>query len=57
MATRITCPNCRRLLLLPPGCTAEVLSCPRCLAQIENPQAAETSIGLRPEVPPRASRA
>ncbi len=52
MATRITCPNCRRLLLLPADCTAEVLSCPRCLTPIDNPQAAEAPISLPTEAPP-----
>ncbi len=52
MTTRITCPNCRRLLLLPPGCTAEVLSCPRCLAQIDNPQTAEAPPSVLAETLP-----
>ncbi len=53
MNTRITCPNCRRLLLLPADCTAEVLSCPRCLTAIDNPQAAEAPTNVPAEAPPR----
>lgn len=52
MSTRITCPGCGRILVLPPDCTAEVLSCPRCLTRIDNPQAAEVSTGVQVEAPP-----
>jgi hypothetical protein len=52
MSTRITCQGCGRLLVLPPDCTAEVLSCPRCLTRIDNPQAAGSIYPLQAEVPP-----
>lgn len=56
MSTRITCPSCNRLLMLPDDCTADVLSCPRCLARIPNPQAPRTSESVQVERPaaPRA---
>jgi hypothetical protein len=52
MSTRITCPGCGRLLVLPPDCTAELLSCPRCLTRIDNPQAAGSIYAVQAEVPP-----
>jgi hypothetical protein len=52
MPTQITCPSCHRLLALPDDCTARLLSCPRCLAQIENPQAADRSSAVQAEAPP-----
>ena len=52
MPTRITCPGCGRVLVLPSDCTAEVLSCPRCLTRIDNPQAAGPSTAVQAEAPP-----
>jgi hypothetical protein len=57
MSTRLTCPGCGRALLLPADCTAELLSCPRCLARIPNPQAPDTSAAIQatpPAAPPSA---
>jgi hypothetical protein len=56
MSTRLTCPGCGRTLLLPDDCTAELLSCPRCLAHIPNPQAGDTSAAVQttPSPPPPA---
>ncbi len=51
MSTRITCPGCHRSLLLKVDCTAEALSCPRCLARIPNPQARVTSTEVQAETP------
>lgn len=62
MSTRLTCPGCGRALLLPADCTAELLSCPRCLARIPNPQALDTSAAIQatpsaapPSAPPSTS--
>lgn len=52
MSTRITCPGCGRTLLLPSDCTAELLSCPRCLTRINNPQAAPASTAVQTQMPP-----
>lgn len=52
MSTRITCPGCGRALVLPSDCTAEVLSCPRCLARIDNPQASGAIYAVRAGEPP-----
>ncbi|HEY7311713.1 MAG TPA: hypothetical protein VH643_20290 [Gemmataceae bacterium] len=57
MSTRITCPGCNRLLMLPDDCTADVLSCPRCLARIPNPQALRSSDAVQAEPPPPSSPA
>lgn len=51
MATRISCPNCRRQLLLPSDCTASVLACPQCAAEISNPQTAPSSAGVQTDLP------
>jgi hypothetical protein len=51
MSARITCPGCNRVLLLPNDCTADVLSCPRCLARIPNPQAPRASDAVQAEPP------
>ncbi len=52
MATRISCPSCTRLLLLPADCTAEVLTCPQCRAEIPNPQGTNTPSPVQAELPP-----
>ncbi len=52
MATRISCPSCTRLLLLPADCTAEVLTCPQCRAEIPNPQGTNTPSPVQVELPP-----
>jgi hypothetical protein len=54
MSTRLTCPGCGRSLFLPDDCTAELLSCPRCLAHIPNPQAGDTPAAVQttPSPPP-----
>lgn len=52
MSTHITCPGCGRRLILPSDCTAEVLSCPRCLSRIDNPQAGSTAYAVQGEAPP-----
>lgn len=57
MASRITCPGCHRILMLPDDCTAEALSCPRCLANIPNPQAPGASTGVQAEPPSPAAPA
>ena len=51
MSTRLTCPSCHRLLMLPDDCTADVLSCPRCLARIPNPQAPAVSDAVQAQPP------
>ena len=51
MSMRITCPKCRRQLLLPSDCTAEVLSCPGCRTEIANPQSTPASTGVQAEAP------
>ena len=51
MSTRISCPGCGRSLRLPTDCTAETLSCPRCLARIPNPQASVTSAAIQAATP------
>ncbi len=62
MSTRLTCPGCGRILLLPADCTAETLSCPRCLARIPNPQAApgptavQTTVSSPPPPPTSLTR-
>jgi hypothetical protein len=55
MSTHLTCPGCGRVLILPGGCTAEVLSCPRCLAHLDNPQTAARSADVQTETPPARS--
>jgi hypothetical protein len=56
MATRISCPNCRRQLLLPSDCTASVLACPQCAAEISNPQTVPSIEGVQADLPaPRAA--
>ncbi len=54
MSMRLTCPGCGRSLLLPDDCTAELLSCPRCLANIPNPRTAPDSLAVQttPSPPP-----
>jgi hypothetical protein len=52
MSTRLTCPGCHRVLLLPSDCTAETVSCPRCLALIPNPQAAPGPTAVQETLPP-----
>ena len=52
MSMRITCPGCGRILVLPSDCTAEVLSCPRCLTRIDNPRTMEPFTGVQVEAPP-----
>jgi hypothetical protein len=51
MSSRLTCPGCGRFLLLPGDCTAEKLTCPRCLADIANPQAPDASSGVQTGAP------
>lgn len=57
MSTRLTCPGCGRSLLLPGDCTAETLSCPRCLTRIANPQASGGSTAIQTESPTPAAPA
>jgi hypothetical protein len=51
MSTHLTCPGCGRSLLLPGDCTAETLSCPRCLSRITNPQAPGNPTAIQTEAP------
>jgi hypothetical protein len=57
MSMRLTCPGCGRSLLLPDDCTAELLSCPRCLANIPSPRVAVASAAVQtaPSPPPPAA--
>lgn len=40
--TPLPCPSCRARLQIPPGLASKLLTCPRCLAGIQNPHAAPT---------------
>ncbi len=50
MAQRVPCPGCGKTLRIPDGVTAPWLSCPHCLAQLPNPQAA-AGIQTTPSAP------
>lgn len=39
MSQTVTCAGCKTVLRVPGGCTDRWLSCPRCLATVENPAA------------------
>jgi hypothetical protein len=52
MSTRLTCPGCGRILLLPADCMTETVSCPRCLAMIPNPQVAPGPTAVQTTLPP-----
>jgi hypothetical protein len=54
MTDTITCPGCGRRLVLPAGIEADLLSCPKCLAQIPNPRRQEVpaAAGIQTELAP-----
>jgi hypothetical protein len=53
MAQRVQCPGCGKHLRIPDGVTDPTLSCPHCLAQLPNPQAAA---GIQTAPSPPAAR-
>lgn len=46
MSQTVTCASCQTVLRVPGGCTDRWLSCPRCLAKVENPVARTASSEL-----------